>query len=85
MQKKQRKLFDEMRFIRFVNTDDDKASLNAIKKMDALDLEMKKIQQQYHTKFCKILPAGKVLKIIQADEKFHRRTFKRFVKSHDKR
>ena len=82
MQKKQRKLFDEMRFIRFVNTDDDKASL---KKMDEVDLEMKKIQQQYHTKFCKILPAGKVLKIIQADEKFHRRTFKRFVKSHDKR
>ena len=85
MQKKQRKLFDEMRFIRFVNTDDDKASLNAIKKMDELDLEMKKIQQQYHTKFCKILPAGKVLKTIQADEKFHRRTFKRFVKSHDRR
>lgn len=38
MQKKQRKLFDEMRFIRFVNTDDDKASLNAIRKWMSLTL-----------------------------------------------
>ncbi len=85
MQKKQRKLFDEMRLMRFVNTDDDKASLQAIRKMDETDLEIKKLQQEYHAKFCKILPAGKVLKIIRADEKFHRRIFKRFVKSHDRR
>lgn len=85
MQKKQRQLFDEMRFMRFVNTSDDKASLKAIRKMDDIDLQIKKLQQQYHVKFCKVLPAGKVLRIIQADEKFHRRIFKRFVKSHGKR
>lgn len=82
MQRKQRKLFDEMRFARFVDTSDDKAALRAIRKMDEIDIEIKKLQQQYHIKFCKVIPAGKVFRVIQADDKFHRRVFKRFIKSH---
>ena len=38
---------------------------------------MKQLQQEYHNRFMYILPASKVLKIIKAEEKFHRRAFKR--------
>lgn len=80
MQKKQRLLFDEMRQYRFIDTTDDKASLKAIKSMDDIDLQIKKLQRDYHLKFCKVLSPGKVMKILQADEKFHRKAFMRVVK-----
>lgn len=82
MQDKQRVLFEEMNTYRHIDTSDDKASLKAIKKMDEIDIQMKKLQQEYHLKFCKILPPGKVLQVLQADEKFRRRAFKRMVKRH---
>ena len=75
MQQKQRILFEKMRSFRFVDTSDNKASLQAIKQMDAIDLEMKKMQRDYHLKFCKVLPPGKVLEVLKADERFHRKTF----------
>lgn len=76
---KQRLLFEKMNQYRHTDTSDNKASLQAIKKMDEIDIQMKKLQQQYHLKFCKILPPGKVLQIIQADEKFHRQIFKKIA------
>ena len=41
---------------------------------------MKKLQQDYHNKFMKVLPASKVFRIIQAEENFHRQMFKRAAK-----
>ena len=41
---------------------------------------MKKIQQEYHLKFCKVLSPGKVLAVIKAEEKFHRQAFKRMAR-----
>lgn len=84
MQGKQRMLFEEMNQYRHIDTRDDKASLNAIKKMDDIDIQIKKLQQQYHLKFCKIMPAGKVLKVLQADEKFHRQAFRQMVRRNRK-
>lgn len=80
MQDKQRMLFEEMNYYRHIDTSDDKASLRAIKKMDEIDIQMKKLQQQYHLKFCKVLSPGKVVKVLQADEKFHRQAFRRMVR-----
>lgn len=80
MQRKQRLLFDKMRIYMHTNTSDDKASLKAIQAMDNNDLQIKKLQKEYHQKFCKVLPAGKVLQILKADEKFHRRAFKKMVR-----
>lgn len=84
MQGKQRLLFEEMNQYRHIDTSNNKASLNAIKKMDDIDIQIKKLQQQYHLKFCKIMPAGKVLKVLQADEKFHRQAFRRMVRRNQK-
>lgn len=80
MQRKQRLLFDKMRIYMHTNTDDNRASLKAIQAMDNNDLEIKKLQKEYHQKFCKLLPAGKVLQILKADDKFHRKAFKRMVR-----
>lgn len=80
MQCKQRVLFEKMQGFRHIDTTDDKACLNAIKKMDDIDIEIKELQRAYHLKLCKILPPGKVLKAIKADEKFHRRELRRMAK-----
>ncbi|MBQ6209723.1 MAG: hypothetical protein IJK42_08125 [Prevotella sp.] len=83
MLKKQRVVFAEMRRYRHVDTNDDKACCEAIRKRDELDIQIKEIQQEYDNKFLKILPAGKVMGVIKAEEKFHRQAFKSAAK-HDR-
>ncbi len=80
MQGKQRMLFNKMRCYQHVDTRDQRAAEKAIKECDLIDLQMKELQQAYHKKFCKVLPAGVVWNIIRADEKFHRQAFQRMVK-----
>ena len=80
MQQKQRVLFGKMRQYRHTDTRDDKACLEAIRACDEIDLQIKKLQQQYHARFCKVLPAGTVLRIIKAEEKFHRQAFRRMAR-----
>ncbi len=77
MMKKMRSCFDEMRRYHFVNPADENGCAEAIRRQDELDIEMKQLQQEYHNRFMYILPASKVLKIIKAEEKFHRQAFKR--------
>lgn len=80
MQKKQRVIFDEIRRFRHMDVSDHQACEEAIEKQDKMDIQIKEIQQQYHVKFMKVLPAGKVFKILRAEEKFHRQAFKRVAK-----
>lgn len=77
MMKKMRSCFDEMRRYHFVNPADEKGCAEAIRRQDELDIEMKLVQQEYHNRFMYILPASKVLKVIKAEEKFHRQAFQR--------
>lgn len=77
MMKKQRALFDEMRRLRMINPKDNEACEEAIRKQDELDIQIKQLQQEYHGRFLMMLPANKVLSIIKAEEKFHRRIFKK--------
>lgn len=80
MQAKIRTLFFKKRKYHHINTSDNAASLEAIKQQDAIDIQIKKVQQAYHLKFCKILPAGKVLQVIKAEERFRRLAFRRLAK-----
>jgi len=77
MMKKQRMLFDEMRRFRQINPKDNKACENAIHRQDELDIQIKQLQQEYHTRFMYVLPASKVLGVIKAEEKFHRQMFRK--------
>ena len=47
--------------------------------MDKNDIEIKQLQQVYHAKFLTFLPAGKVMRVIKAENKFHRMAFKRMA------
>lgn len=80
MQQKQRMLFYKIKRYRHIDTSDDKACLDAIKKRDDLEIQMKKLQQHYHLKFVKVIPPGKVMRVIRAEDKFHRQAFRRMAK-----
>lgn len=77
MMKRQHMIFDEMRRLHHIDTRDNETCANAIRRQDELDVEIKLLQQEYHSRFMLILPAGKVMRIIKAEEKFHRQMFKR--------
>lgn len=77
MMKKQRVLFDEVRRTRQINSRDNEACAESIRKQDELDLQIKLLQQEYHARFMILLSPSKVLAVIKAEEKFHRQMFKK--------
>ena len=77
MRKKQRAFFCDMQRNRYVDTSDDKACERAIKEMDQRDLDLKLLQREYHEKFMMILSPSKVMKVLRAEEKFHRQMFRK--------
>lgn len=80
MQAKKRMLYHRMRTFRHIDTQDEKACLDAIRTRDDLAIQIKQLQRQYHARFCEILPAGKVVRIIRAEERFHRRALRSVAK-----
>lgn len=85
MHLKMRKVFDAMKKIDSTCPSNDKTCANAIRQKDKMDIELKRIQQQYHNKFLDILPACKVMKAIKAEDKFHRNMLKRWSKANRKK
>lgn len=76
---KERAIFMQRRRFRHVDTSDNRASAEFIRTQDEFDIQMKKLQQTYHNKFMRILPAGKVMEIIKAEDQFHRNAFRRIM------
>ena len=62
---------------RFVDTSDNKACERAIREADQRDLDLKLLQREYHEKFMVILSPAKAMKVIRAEEKFHRQIFRK--------
>ena len=81
MQKKQRAIYNQMREL-FKAPSDEASSKRAIQRRDQLEMELKRIQQTYHNKFLKVLSASKVYKSIIAEDRFHRRAFRKMGKKH---
>lgn len=77
MRKKQLAHFKEERCFRKVDTKDEKACAEAIRKRDKNEVELKVLQKNYHERFLTILPATKVFKILKAERKFHRQCFRK--------
>ena len=76
MLKKQRVLFIELNRLKRVKPVGNKACMENIKRCDEIEVQMKELQQSYHTKFMKVLPAEKVYDVINAVDKFHRHMFR---------
>lgn len=47
----------------------------ALQAFDNEDIQLKKIQQTYHNKMLKVIPASKVMKVTRAEDEFHRQKF----------
>lgn len=77
MMKKQRMLFDEMRKFREFTPRDNEGCAESIRRQDEIDIRIKQLQQEYHSRFMTFLPAKKVMGIIKAEEQFHRQIFKK--------
>lgn len=78
MQGKQRAIYEKQRILGMQRPHDESSCLKAIRERDAIDLELKRIQQCYHEKFLEIMPASKLYEVLKAEDRFHRRMLRRF-------
>lgn len=76
MRKKQMENFGRQQ-ARKVDPTDEKACAEAIRLHDQNEIKMKVLQKTYHEKFLEVLPAPKVMRVIRAEEKFHRQAMRR--------
>ena len=77
MQHKQRVVYNKMHEL-FKLPHDEASCKRAVQRRDQLEIELKQIAQTYHNKFLRVLPASKVIGTIIAEDKFHRRAFRKF-------
>ena len=54
----------------------EEASKQAIEEFDRQNIEIKKLEQSYHQKMLRVVPAKKVFEAIKAENRFHRRMMK---------
>jgi len=73
MLQKQRVLFNRQRENAKNKPQGEEACRKAIEESDQIDVELKRIQQEYHKRFFEILPASKVYDILMAELRFHHR------------
>ena len=76
MQQKQRVIFNKQRELGKEKPKDEEGCQKAIIQRDEMDIELKRIQQGYHQRFLKVLPASKVYDILKAESRFHRKAMK---------
>ena len=77
MQQKQRVVYNKIHEL-FKLPHDEASCKRAVQRRDQLEIELKQIAQTYHNKFLRVLPASKVIGTIIAEDKFHRRVFRKF-------
>ena len=80
MQQKQRALFKQHRQYSRTNPQNDQEATQLIKNIDNVEMQMKKIEMQYHDKFLKVLSPIKVYKVHLAVNKFKHITMERVAK-----
>lgn len=81
MQKKQRAIYMKQKVFDKAAFTDNKAAAAVILAYDERELAIKKLQQQYHKQFVKVIPATKVLKAIHAEERFNRNMMRGFSRN----
>ena len=78
MQQKQRAIYMKKKVFNKAAFCDNKAAEAVIIAYDEREIAIKKLQQQYHKQFIKVIPATKVLKLIRAEERFNRNMMRNF-------
>lgn len=76
MHQKQRAIYHKIRQATKQKPADDKACEATLKECDKLNIELREIEQRYHQKMLKAIPAQKVYDAIIAENQFHRRSMR---------
>lgn len=79
-QDKQRALFNQQMKLAHKRPSSDKEAAKIIDQMDQIELKITKLKSQYHVKFCRAIPAMKVMRCIKAEEKFKHRVMDNLVR-----
>ena len=75
-QGKQRAVYKQMKELGKNKPADEKACRKAVEQRDEFEVELRRIDQSYHSKFFTVLPASKVYDVIKAESRFHRRAIR---------
>ena len=79
MRDKQRGYFDKLRAIHSSKPSSEREAREAIEKADGYEIQLKQIEQRYHKEMLKVLPATKLLRVLEAERRFHRQTFRKMA------
>lgn len=72
MNNKQRVLYDKIRELKRMKPLDEEKCKKVVSEIDQLEIEIKQLQANYHTRFLSIMPASKLFDVISAESRFHR-------------
>ncbi len=72
MNNKQRVLYDKIRDLKRMKPSDEEKCAQVIAEIDRLDLEIKQLQSNYHSRFLTVISACKLFDAIRAEGRFHR-------------
>lgn len=79
MRDKQRGYFDKLRAIHSSKPLSEREAREAIEKADGYEIQLRQIEQRYHKEMLKVIPATKLLRVLEAERRFHRQTFRRMA------
>jgi len=83
LQNKKRALFQKNKIKH--RPKDEQSCKAAIRERDENEVKAKKLEQQYHEKFMRVISAQKLFEVIRAENEFHKGMFKGFVKKGNQR
>ncbi len=79
MRQKQVQVLDAQRKSRDNKPTTEKEWEALVKSHDNAEIELKKIMQTYHNKMLTVVPASKIVKMMRAENEFHRNSFRQHV------
>ena len=79
MRGKQRVYFDKLRAIFCAKPSSEREASKMIEQADAYEIQLKQIEQRYHKEMLKVLPATKLLRVLEAERHFHRQMFRKMA------
>lgn len=82
MRAKERQLFKQMHKHKKQRPATEEECRKAIIERDKLDIARKQLQQKYHLRMLKVLPASKVMEALHQSEKFDQMKFRQMSRSH---
>ena len=73
LRKKQRDMGMQIYQLKANAPTDSKGAATAVNKINTLKVEMAELEQEYYKRIMKVVPANKIIKVMRAEDNFHRR------------